>query len=1138
MSGSIRRMSEVPKSKLSISDMKGSRRWSSIHSDSEQLIYYQREGQKYGFLRDAELKKAQKMHIELVVRPLIEIAAEYIEYIKENRNLKPQLKLCVFQLKEYLKNDAFAETFIEEDGVKLLVELMISEDGNITAYALFALNVCMNFVSGIEYAATRPEIVNNLVRLTFSPYWNVVRNSLELLFVMGKLSDPGYLHIMDAFESLGNKQFQLLVDGTNQDLQETEIHMLLRPLGEKYMAFHQVVKLTISGDINTATNALTLLNVLLEKCKSIEKQRSLVLAWGHMGIFGIIAKQVELVQDKAYRNQADNFLDMCASINISQEYITLRQLTWKSLDLEARLATLASEHEHASTYHVAVVKSLRRSSLEFFAALRNITEHGLPLMLFNDERGRYLTRPNKILSMPEYDHWIIEAVEKRVLKLRSEWKETSSAIEGMRKRSVAITHEHKILEDHLKTVTSTWKALKKEHEDMKEKHEKVEPIYLAIKEPYDSIAAELAQEQIKKNDLKRAKENTENQLDSFRRSSETEIKELEKDLKSLESLKAAEKHVKTLREELEKKLKDLQTFEARKREEEEKKAKEEKEKGSPVPPPPSTTGIPPPPGMVPPASLGMGVPPPPVGIPGFGIPPPPPGIPGIPPPPGLSGAPGLPPPPMLGGGLLMSLGAGPPKLQPSKPKIKPQKKMRGVFWKRIIVEQNKRDTSMATIWHKLNEIEFNENELLQSFATPSKKKKKNKGVSTSSSVSPRARGLKFGKKAKMRVLDSKRSNALAIMASQLPKPDEMKLAIIEMDDTKLGESQLMKVLKNMPTNEEKKKIQEKSGPNVIWDKPEAFCIMLDSIPKIIDRLKAWHFAKTVPLEAEESLRSLRLFKDTCRELTSERNLKILLGGVVLMGNYINGGTKRGQADGFELEFLGKLQGIRTTNGLSNFLRVLISIVKDKLDDVSIIESNLSSLLKSGNLQNLEDLKNNSSKLFNRYKEMQRTVEAIKLITKGNKLDKFGSRMDKFIKERRMTFDQLLLANLKAETAYKNCVKYYGDALDEPKKLILSTEMFGYFRTFIEQIIFELKRLRDVKEKKDKKQRRGSEKPKNKRSQRSPRNMSILNVGGARNRIAMLRGMSKSPNSARARKSLRGVLKSARQARTGSRNPMA
>ena len=44
------------------------------------------------------------------------------------------------------------------------------------------------------------------------------------------------------------------------------------------------------------------------------------------------------------------------------------------------------------------------------------------------------------------------------------------------------------------------------------------------------------------------------------------------------------------------------------------------------------------------------------------------------------------------------------------------------------------------------------------------------------------------------------------------------------------------------------------------------------------------------------------------------NLRNVLGIVLAVGNYLNGGTNRGQADAFDLETFGKLEGIKDAAG--------------------------------------------------------------------------------------------------------------------------------------------------------------------------------------------------------------------------------
>jgi len=1170
----------------------------------------QRKGQKYGFVLPS--KKDRKKQIQMltnqqhfVQRTVHEVALEYIEYIKNHLLDKSQLKITVFQLKDYLKHEAFAEEFIDEDGVKLLVDLMTRSDaGNTAAYALEALKCCMNFVSGLEYTASRPDVIGKLISLIFSQYSNVTRNSLALIFVVASLSNEGYAHIVNAFDHIGPQQFKSLVEDNSFDLQGAEIETLLRPLGDK-VAYWQLIKLAASGDIVTATNALTLLNVLLNRCPNQDAKVRLMVSWGHMGIFGVLAEQTDLVTDEAFNIQADVFRAHCDALQIDAEYVKFRELVWRSFQLQREMSSLNMEWEYVTRDHAVSVRLMREHVVQFQRALAKAMNVGVvPALIFTPLNS---TRPNKlksITSLPEFDKWAYDTMETKVIQLRLESKNMDDNMKQMTSQRNQAALEHKELEQHAKEVTEKLDDLTKEQEELKERFEQLEPRYLEAKAPYDQSIELLQEEEKKSKSIDEAKTNANDQISKFRNRAHSELLQCEDDIKGLENIKGAEVRAIRMKMEIEKMLKAIQSnshplLKDRIQLDEAKKGQQEgshpdaqptqsqseaTQPGSPletIPEAPEDFGITPdstvipgisdapemqpptrePPGIPPPPDVTPGIPPLPGGIPGIppppggigGIPPPPMGFPGIPPPPGV--AYGVPPPP--GGlpgppGLMMGLGLGvfEKKLNPTKKEIKPLSRMRAVFWKRIIVDRDAKSPTSPTkagktVWHSLDEFKIDQKEIEKSFSRPKKNKAKGQ---KSKGPKPRegASGVKSTKKKKQRVLDSKRSNAIAIMSSQLPDANDCNLAIITMDQEKLGESSILKILKNMPTAEEIKNIKDVDGPDVIWDKPERFCLMLDSIPMITHRLKAWYFSITVPLEAEEVLRQLSSACKAFEDISKGREIPLLFGSIVSIGNYVNGGTKRGQADGFKIGFLGKLKSVKTQDNSSNLLRVCVDMVEEQLSDSKTLRNRYSHLLESGRVPTVEDMKRTSNKLINSFKGVMQQVETIKNITKTNKLDKFGSCMDAFISDKKMLFDSLLMASLKAETAYKKCYGYFSDAMDiGNKKMLPSTEFLQIFRGFINNVIEEMEWKEELIEKAKKKAKQQGPGSKNamalaaaaakraklaklRRARKSRGNKSF----GARERIAQLRGQNSPKSSSKG--SLKGSEIAARRRKRNSR----
>ena len=99
------------------------------------------------------------------------------------------------------------------------------------------------------------------------------------------------------------------------------------------------------------------------------------------------------------------------------------------------------------------------------------------------------------------------------------------------------------------------------------------------------------------------------------------------------------------------------------------------------------------------------------------------------------------------GGLMAMKPKGP---QPSKPKIKPGKKMRKVFWGRVLLPVSAADSSKI-IWSKLSDAKFDQSEFMNLFCDKPPASKGGAG-GVAAAAKP--------KKTVVRALDDKRSNAI------------------------------------------------------------------------------------------------------------------------------------------------------------------------------------------------------------------------------------------------------------------------------------------------------------------------------------------------------------------------------------------
>ena len=184
------------------------------------------------------------------------------------------------------------------------------------------------------------------------------------------------------------------------------------------------------------------------------------------------------------------------------------------------------------------------------------------------------------------------------------------------------------------------------------------------------------------------------------------------------------------------------------------------------------------------------------------------------------------------------------------------------------------------------------------------------------------------KKEKMKVLDPKRSNAVGILISRLPEPKVIKSAIRDLDELVLEREQVDQIRMVLPSADEEEELNARDGADVVWDRPEAFLRMLLSVPRVGLRLRCWSIASAFEERAAELEAPIEALKHAFEELMGSEPLRVLLGLLLSYGNYMNGGTNRGQADGFPITDLMSVCGVKASQGRQTLLGYALKELTD------------------------------------------------------------------------------------------------------------------------------------------------------------------------------------------------------------------
>ncbi|XP_044882054.1 protein diaphanous homolog 1 isoform X3 [Mauremys mutica] len=488
----------------------------------------------------------------------------------------------------------------------------------------------------------------------------------------------------------------------------------------------------------------------------------------------------------------------------------------------------------------------------------------------------------------------------------------------------------------------------------------------------------------------------------------------------------------------------------------------------PPPPLPGMAGIPPPPPPLP----GMaGIPPPPPPLPGMaGIPPPPPPLPGgpgiLPPPPPLPGGPGIPPPPPgMGGPPPLPPGFGgwgapaapalPYGLAPKK-QYKPEVQLRRPNWSKIVAEELSQDC----FWTKVKEDRFENDELFAkltlTFSAQTKSSKAKQDQEGGQEKSTQKKKVK-----ELKVLDSKCAQNLSIFLGSFRMPyEEIKNVILEVNEAVLTESMVQNLIKQMPEPEQLKMLSELRDEYNELAESEQFGVVISSVSRLRPRLNAILFKLQFNEQVENIKPEIVSVTAACEEVRKSKSFSSLLEITLLVGNFMNAGSRNAGAFGFNISFLCKLRDTKSTDQKLTLLHFLAERCEQQYPDVMKFPDELIHVEKASRVS-AENLQKNLDQMKKQISDLQHDVENFPAAT--DEKDKFVEKMTIFVKDAQEQYEKLRMMHSNMENLFKEMGQYF---LFDPKKI--SVEEFFMdlhnFRNMFLQAAKENQKRRETEEK--------------------------------------------------------------------------
>lgn len=551
--------------------------------------------------------------------------------------------------------------------------------------------------------------------------------------------------------------------------------------------------------------------------------------------------------------------------------------------------------------------------------------------------------------------------------------------------------------------------------------------------------------------------------------------------------------------------------------------------GPPPPPPlPGMPGPPPPPplpGMAgpppPPPLPGMGGPPPPPPLPGMGPPPPPPppGGPGVPPPPP---GPGMPPPPPMFGGWTAAPPPLPYGLQPKK-EYKPEVQLKRANWSKIGPE----DLSENSFWTKAKEDQFENNELFAKLTLTFSSQTKTTKAKKEQDGGDDKKNMQKKKVKELKVLDGKSSQNLSIFLGSFRLPyEDIKTAILEVNEKIITESMVQNLIRQLPGPEQLSVLAEMKDEYDDLAESEQFGVVISSVKKLMPRLQAILFK----LQFEEQLNNIKpdvvSVTAACEEVIKSQSFSKLLQIILLMGNYMNAGSRNGKAFGFSISYLCKLRDTKSADLKQTLLHFLADVCQEQHPDVMSFPDELIHIEKASRVS-AETLQKNLEQMGRQIKNLQKDLETFP--PPQNDKDLFAEKLSSFVVTAQEQYEKL-------DLMYKNMEKQYTDLGDffvfDPRKVSVE-DFFGDLNTFknmFQQAVKENQKRKEAEEKikKAKLAREKAEKEKEEKLKRSQ----LLDINAEGDETGIMDGLLEALQSGAAFRRKRGPRQAANHRRAG------
>lgn len=318
----------------------------------------------------------------------------------------------------------------------------------------------------------------------------------------------------------------------------------------------------------------------------------------------------------------------------------------------------------------------------------------------------------------------------------------------------------------------------------------------------------------------------------------------------------------------------------------------------------------------------------------------------------------------------------------------------------------------------------------------------------------------------LKVLDGKVAQNISILLNGSLKHmdyDDIRKALLRCDENVLTESVTEQLIQYLPPAEQLKKLGEYKDKYKDLTEAEQFCVKMSEVKRLLPRLKSLSFKHHYVEMVQDTKPDIVAATAACEEVKKSKKFARILELILLMGNYMNSGSKNGGVFAFEINFLTKLTGTKDVNNRQTLIHYIAEIIETKWPDLLNFYDEMPHIDRASRVS-LDSIQKTLKQMDNSIKNLKTDLENNRIPQSDD--DKFIDVMDQFAKDAREQCDVMQKMFKKMESLYNEIAEYY--AFDKQKYTL--EEFFTDLKKFKEDFIQaknDNQKEREMEEKKEK-----------------------------------------------------------------------